>query len=74
MDVLFLLQKRDPTIHLDFDEDRPYLCLDAAYIYSFLVDGIGVDPDTKFVMEKKIKNHGKDFEAAWSLGMGMEIL
>ena len=45
-----------------------------SYMYSLLVDGIGLDADTKFVMEKKIRSGGKDFEAAWSLGMAMEIL
>ena len=61
-------------MHLSEDDDVPYLCLDATYIYSFLADGIGIDPDTPFVMEKKIESGGKQFEAAWSLGMGMEIL
>jgi hypothetical protein len=59
---------------VDFPEDLPYLCLDATYIYSFLVDGIGIDEESRYVMEKKIRSGDKDFEAAWSLGMGMEII
>jgi apyrase len=64
----------DKVIHMDFPEDLPYLCMDTVYMFSFLVDGIGVDEDQEFIMEKKIQSGGKDFEAAWSLGMGMEIL
>jgi hypothetical protein len=56
------------------EDELPYLCLDATYIYSFLADGIGVSPDTQFVVEKKIESGGKDFAAAWSLGLGMEML
>ena len=61
-------------MHATEEDDLPYMCLDATYMYSFLADGLGVNPDTKFVMEKKIRSGDKEFEAAWSLGMGMEIL
>ena len=69
-----LQQEKDQAIHVDYPSDLPYLCLDATYMYSFLVDGFGIAASTKYVMEKNIKVNGKEFVAAWSLGMATEIL
>jgi len=50
--------------------EQPFMCLDLTFIWSLLENGLGLRPDTKLFLFKKVNGH----EISWALGTAYGLL
>ncbi|XP_076183157.1 nucleoside diphosphate phosphatase ENTPD5-like isoform X2 [Ptiloglossa arizonensis] len=50
--------------------DQPFICLDLTFIHVLLRNGLGLQPNTKLYLYKKINGH----ELSWALGAAFNII
>ncbi|GAB2286450.1 Apyrase 2 [Dionaea muscipula] len=52
----------------------PYLCMDLVYQFTLLVEGFGLDASQNITLVKKVPYRNSVVEAAWPLGMAIEVM
>lgn len=55
-------------------DQAPYLCLDLTFQHTLLTKGFKIPDSTKVSLVKRVKYKSQEVEAAWPLGVAINLL